>query len=133
MVGSCGRIYEAALPHRKKSCLEGFLIFACIHCPHHCWCPSRVKDAFAALGVASSSSHQFLAVKPFNRFAYGMHGLSLSSGFCSCGRYSHWKKESKTISFNQEHRYTHAFPWTEHPVEIKEIFLRSTAAWLKIN
>ena len=90
MAGSCGRVYEVALPYRKKSRLEGFLIFACIHRPYHCWCPSRVKDAFAALGVASSSSHQFLAVKPFNRFAYGMHGISLSSGFCSCGRCSHY-------------------------------------------
>ena len=43
------------------------------------------------------------------------------------------KKERKTISFNQERRCTHTFPRTEHPVEIKEIFLRSTAAWPKIN
>ena len=43
------------------------------------------------------------------------------------------KKERKTIAFNQEHRCTHTFPRTEHPVDIKEIFLRSTAAWPKIN
>ena len=48
-----------------------------------------MKDVFAALGAASSSNHQFLAIKPFNRFAYGMHDLSLSSGFCSCEKCSH--------------------------------------------
>ena len=48
-----------------------------------------MKDVFAALGAASSSNHQFLTVKPFDRFAYGMHDLSLSSGFCLCERCSH--------------------------------------------
>ena len=43
------------------------------------------------------------------------------------------EREREIIAFNQEHRCTHTFPWTEHPVEIKEIFLRSTAAWPKIN
>ena len=48
-----------------------------------------MKDVFAALGAASSSSHQFLAVEPCDHFAYGMHDISLSSDFCSCGRCSH--------------------------------------------
>ena len=48
-----------------------------------------MKDVFAALGATSSSNHQSLAIEPFNRFAYGMHGLALSSGFYSCERYSH--------------------------------------------
>ena len=48
-----------------------------------------MKDVFATLGASSSSNHQFLAVKPFDRFAYGMHDLSLSSGPCSCERCSH--------------------------------------------
>ena len=48
-----------------------------------------MKDVFAALGAASSSNHQSLAIEPFNRFAYGMHGLALSSGFYSCERCSH--------------------------------------------
>ena len=48
-----------------------------------------MKDVFAALGATSSSNHQFLAVKPFDRFVYGMHDLSLSSGSCSCERCSH--------------------------------------------
>ena len=41
------------------------------------------------LGAASSSNHQSLTVEPFDRFAYGMHDLSLSSGFYSCERCSH--------------------------------------------
>ena len=48
-----------------------------------------MKDAFAALGAASSSNHQSLAVEPFDRFAYGMHDLSLLSGFYSCEKCSH--------------------------------------------
>ena len=48
-----------------------------------------MKDVFVALGAASSLNHQFLAVKPFDRFAYGMHDLYLSSGSCSCERCSH--------------------------------------------
>ena len=48
-----------------------------------------MKDVFATLDAASSSNHQFLAVKPFDRFAYGMHDLYLSSGSCSCERCSH--------------------------------------------
>ena len=88
-MGFCGRVCEVTLPHRKKSRLEGFLISACIHCPHHCSCPSWVKDIFAALGATSSSSHRFLAVKPCDRFAYGIRDFSLSSDFCSCGRCSH--------------------------------------------
>ena len=39
------------------------------------------------------------------------------------------KKERKTIALNQEHKCTHTFPRTEHLVNMKEIFLRSTAAW----
>ena len=49
-----------------------------------------MKDAFAALGVTSSSSRRFLAVKPYDRFAYGMRDLSLLSDFCSCGRCLHY-------------------------------------------
>ena len=48
------------------------------------------RSVSAALGAASSSSHQFLAIKPFNRFAYGMHDLSLLSDFGSCGRCLHY-------------------------------------------
>ena len=48
-----------------------------------------MKDVFAALGAASSSSYRFLAIKPCDRFAYGMRDLSLSSDFCSCERCSH--------------------------------------------
>ena len=33
---ACGHVCEIALPHRKKFRLEGFLISACIHYPHHC-------------------------------------------------------------------------------------------------
>ena len=40
-------------------------------------------------------------------------------------------RERETISFNQEQMCTHTSPRTEHPVNIKEIFLRSTAAWSK--
>ena len=43
------------------------------------------------------------------------------------------KKERKTIAFDQEQKCTHTSPRTEHPVDIKEIFLRSIAAWPKIN
>ena len=42
------------------------------------------------LGVTSSSSRQFLTVKPYDRPAFGMRDLSLSSVFCSCGRYLHY-------------------------------------------
>ena len=48
-----------------------------------------MKDVFAALGAASSSNHQSPAREPFDHFAYGMHGLSLSIGFYSCERCSH--------------------------------------------
>ena len=48
-----------------------------------------MKDVFAALGAASSSNHQSLTVEPFDRFACGMHELSLLSGFYSCARCSH--------------------------------------------
>ena len=41
--------------------------------------------------------------------------------------------ERETISFNQEQMCTHTSPRTEHPVDIMEIFLRSTTAWPKIN
>ena len=46
-----------------------------------------MKDTFAALGVTSSSSRRFLAVEPYDHPAFGMRDLSLSSDFCSCGRY----------------------------------------------
>ena len=49
-----------------------------------------MKDVFAALGATTSSNHQSLAVEPFDRFAYRMHDLSLSSGFYSCERCSHY-------------------------------------------
>ena len=49
-----------------------------------------MKDVFVALSITSSSSHRFLAVKPCDRFAYGMRDLSLSSDFYSCGRCSHY-------------------------------------------
>ena len=39
------------------------------------------------LSVTSSSSRRFLAVEPYDRFAFGMRVLSLLSDFCSCGRY----------------------------------------------
>ena len=42
-------------------------------------------------------------------------------------------RERKTIAFDQEQKCTHTSPRTEHPVDIKEIFLRSIAAWPKIN
>ena len=42
-------------------------------------------------------------------------------------------RERKTISFNQEQMCTHTSPRTEYLVDIKEIFLHSTAAWPKIN
>ena len=48
-----------------------------------------MKDVVAALGAASSSNHQSLAVEPFDRFAYGMHDLSLLSDFYLCKRCSH--------------------------------------------
>ena len=35
------------------------------------------------------------------------------------------KKERKTIAFDQEQRCTHTSPWTEYPVDMKEIFLCS--------
>ena len=47
-------------------------------------------DASVALGVISSSSRRFLAIEPYDHFAYGMHGLSLLSDFCSCGRCLHY-------------------------------------------
>ena len=49
-----------------------------------------MKDAFAALGVTSSSSRRFLAVEPYDHFAYRMRDLSLLSDFCSCGRCLHY-------------------------------------------
>ena len=49
-----------------------------------------MKDAFATLGVTSSSSRRFLAVEPYDRFAYGMRDLSLLSNFYSCGRCLHY-------------------------------------------
>ena len=87
--GFCGRVCEAALPHRKKSHSEGFLTFACIRHLYHYQCPSQVKDVFATLDAASSSNHQSLAVEPFTRSAYGMHDLSPLSGSYSCERCSH--------------------------------------------
>ena len=47
-----------------------------------------MKNVSTVLGAAFSSNHQSLVVKPFDRFAYGMHGPSLLSGFYSCERYS---------------------------------------------
>jgi len=79
----------AALPHRKKSHSEGFLTFASTRRPHHCQCPRRAKGVFAALDAASSSNHQSLIVGSFARSAYGMHDLSLLSGFYLCERCSH--------------------------------------------
>ena len=49
-----------------------------------------MKDAFATLGVTSSSSRRFLAVEPYDRFAYGVRDLSLLSDFCSCGTCLHY-------------------------------------------
>ena len=43
------------------------------------------------------------------------------------------KRERKTIAFNQEQKCTHTSPRTEHPVDRKEIFLRSIVAWPQIN
>ena len=34
-------------------------------------------------------------------------------------------RERKTIAFNQEQKCTHTPPRTEHPMDIKEVFLRS--------
>ena len=48
-----------------------------------------MKDVFAALDAASSSSHQFLPVKPFDRLSCGMHDLFLLSDSCLCKRCSH--------------------------------------------
>ena len=48
-----------------------------------------MKVVSAALGAASSSDHQSLVVKPFDRFTYGMHDPSLLIGFYSCERCSH--------------------------------------------
>ena len=85
----CGRACKAALLRRKKSRSEEFLIVACIRYPHHCYCPSRVEDVFAALGATFSSSHRSLTVEPFDRFAQGMHDPSSLNGFHSCERCSH--------------------------------------------
>ena len=85
-MGFCGCVYEASLPHRKRSRSEGFLIFADIRYPRHC--PSQVKDISAVLGAAFSSNRQSLVIKPFERFAYGMHDPSPLSGFYSCERCS---------------------------------------------
>ena len=49
-----------------------------------------MKDAFATLGLTFSSSRRFLAVEPYDRFAYGMRDLSLLSDFYSCGRCLHY-------------------------------------------
>ena len=89
-MGFCGRVCEVALPHRRRFHLAGFSISACTHCPPHHWCPDWGKDAFVALGVTFSLSHRFLAVEPYDRPAFGMRDLSLSSDFCSCGRYLHY-------------------------------------------
>ena len=43
------------------------------------------------------------------------------------------ERERNIIAFNQKQSCIHTSPRTEHPVDIKEIFLRSTAAWPKIN
>ena len=43
------------------------------------------------------------------------------------------KRERKTIAFDQEQKCTHTSLRTEHPVDLKEIFLRSIVAWPKIN
>ena len=67
--------------------MTGFLIFAYTHCPPYRWCPDWRKDAFVALGATSSLSRRFLAEEPCYRSTFGMRDLSLSSGFCSCGRY----------------------------------------------
>ena len=83
----CGRVCEAALSHRRRFHLAGFSIFTCTHCPPHCWCPDWGKDAFVALGATSSSSRRFLTIEPYYRPAFGMRDLSLSSDFCSSGRY----------------------------------------------
>ena len=85
--GFCGHVCEVAVPHRRRFHLAGFSIFACTHYPLHRWCPDWGKDAFAALGITSSSSRQFLTVEPYYRPAFGMRDISLSSDFCSCGRY----------------------------------------------
>ena len=63
---------------------------ACTHCPLYHWCLDWGKDAFVALDVTSSSSHRFLAVEPYDCPAFRMRNLSLSSDFCSCGRYLHY-------------------------------------------
>ena len=42
------------------------------------------------LGATFPSSRRFLAVEPYDRFAYGMHDISLLSDFCSCGRCLHY-------------------------------------------
>ena len=47
-----------------------------------------MKDVAAVLGAAFFLNRQSLIVKPFNRFAYGMHDPSLLSGFYSCERCS---------------------------------------------
>ena len=83
----CGHVCEVALPNRRRFHLVGFLTFAYIRCPLHRWCPDGGKYAFAALNATSSSGRQFLAGKPCYRLAFGMHNLSLSNGFCLCGRY----------------------------------------------
>ena len=81
----CGRVCEVAFPRRKRFHLEVFSISAYTHFPPHRYCLSRVKDAFAALGVTSSSSRRFLAVEPYDHFAYGMWDLSLLNDFARVG------------------------------------------------
>ena len=83
----CSRVCEVTLPRRRRFHLVRFSTFACTHCPPHRWCLNWGKDAFAALDATSSSSRQFLAVETYYRPAFGMHEPSLSSDFCSYGRY----------------------------------------------
>ena len=83
----CSCICEVTLPRRRRFHLARFSTFACTHCPPHRWCLNWGKDAFATLDATSSSSRQFLAVETYYRPAFGMHDLSLSSDFCSYGRY----------------------------------------------
>ena len=43
------------------------------------------------------------------------------------------RRERKTIAFDLEQKCTHTSPRTEHPVDIKEIFLCSIVVWPKVN
>ena len=49
-----------------------------------------MKDVFATLGVTSSSNRRFLAVEPYDHFAYGMRDIFLLSDFYSYGRCLHY-------------------------------------------